>query len=121
MVKLNKKTVDEILSNLEPGKKEITEKFRFMVKNTIPEATEIVRRGRITYILNGKDFLSIRTTHSHIDMLFVCGTTCDSRLLTGSGSKSGAEWSFCKIKNMSDFDESELVRLLKEAERIAKQ
>jgi hypothetical protein len=25
-----------------------------------------------------------------------------------------------KIKNMSDFDESELIRLLKEAERIAK-
>jgi hypothetical protein len=119
MVKLNEKTVDEILSNLEPGRKEITEKFRSMVKNTIPDATEIVRRGRITYVLNGKDFLSIRTTKSHVDMLFVCGTTCDSRLLTGGGSES--EPSHVKIKNMSDFDESELMRLLKEAERIAKQ
>ena len=113
MVKLNKKTVDEILSNLEPGRKEITEKFRSMVKNTIPDATEIVRRGRITYILNGKDFLSIRTSQSHVDLLFVCGTTCSSRLLTGRGSVN--EPSHVKIKNMSDFDESELIRLLKEA------
>ena len=118
MVKLNKKTVDEILSNLEPGRKEITEKFRSMVKNTIPEATEIVRRERITYVLNGKDFLSIRTTRSHVDMLFVCGTTCSSRLLTGRGSEG--EPRHVKIKNLSGFDESELMRLLKEAERIAR-
>ena len=118
MVKLNKNTVDEILSNLEPGRKEITEKFRFMVKNTSPDATERVRRRRITYTLNGKDFLSIRTSQSHIDLLFVCGTTCDSRLLTGRGSES--EPRHIKIKNVSDFDESELMRLLKEAERIAR-
>ena len=118
MVKRRTNTVDEILNNLEPGRKEITEKFRSMVKNTIPEATEIVRRGRITYVLNGKDFLSIRTSQSHVDMLFVCGTTCDSRLLTGRGSES--EPRHVKIKNMSDFDESELIRLLRESERIAK-
>jgi hypothetical protein len=51
-------------------------------------------------------------------LLFVCGATCDSRLLTGRGSEN--EPSHVKIKNISDFDESELVRLLKEAERIAK-
>ena len=118
MVKHRTNTMDEILSGLEPERKEVTEKFRSIVKNIIPEATEIVRRGRITYILNGKDFLSIRTTQSHVDLLFVCGTTCDSRLLTGKGSES--EPSHVKIKNMSDFDELELIRLLKEAERIAK-
>ena len=118
MVKRRTNTLDEILSGLEPERKEITEKFRCMVKSTIPDATEMVRRGRITYVLNGKDFLSIRTTQSHVDLLFVCGTTCESRLLTGRGSES--EPSHVKIKNMSDFDESELVRLLKEAERIAK-
>jgi hypothetical protein len=117
MVKLNKKTVEEILSNLEPAKKEIAEKLRSMIKNTIPEATEIVRRERITYVLKGKDFLSIRTSQSHVDLLFVCGTRCQSHLLTGRGS--GSEPRHVKIKNMSDFDESELMRLLKEAERIA--
>lgn len=117
MVKRVAKTVDEILSNLEPGIKEITEKFRSMVKSAIPDATEIVRHGRITYVLNGKDFLSVRTTQSHVDLLFVCGTTCGSRLLTGRGSKN--EPRHVKIENMRDFDESELTRLLKEAERIA--
>jgi hypothetical protein len=118
MVKRREKTVDEILSDLEPRRKEITEKFRLMVKKTVPDATEIVRRGRIAYVLNGKDFLSIRTAQSHVDLLFVCGTTCDSRLLTVRGSES--ELRHVKIKNMSDFDESEFMRLLKEAERIAK-
>ena len=118
MVKYRTNTMDEILSGLEPERKEITEKFRSMVRNTIPEATEIVRRGRIAYVLHGKDFLSIRPSQSHVDLLFVCGTTCSSRLLTGRGSVR--EPSQVKIKNMSDFDESELMRLLKEAERIAK-
>ena len=118
MVKRRTNTVDEILSNLEPGRKEITEKFRSMVKNTIPRVTEIVRRGKITYVLNGKDFASIRTTQSHVDLLFVCGTTCDSYLFKESGSRRD-DLRHVKIKNMSDLDESELVRLLKEAERIA--
>ena len=118
MVKRRTNTVDEILSGLEPGRKEITEKFRSMVKNTIPNATEKVRRGKITYVLNGKDFASIRTTQSHVDLLFVCGTRCDSYLFKESGSRRG-DLRHVKIKNMSDFDESELMRLLKEAERIA--
>jgi hypothetical protein len=116
MVKRVAKTVDEILSVLEAGRKEITEKFRSMVKNTIPDATEIVRRGNITYVLNGKDILSVRIAHSHVDLLFVCGTTCESPLLTGRGSKN--EPRHIKIRNMRDFDESELMRLLKEAERV---
>ncbi len=117
MVKRVARTVDEILSGLEPGRKEITEKFRSMIKDTIPDATEIVRRGNITYVLDGKDILSMRIAQSHVDLLFVCGTRCQSPLLTGRGSKG--EPRHVKIKNMRDFDESELVRLLKEAERIA--
>jgi hypothetical protein len=118
MVKRRTNTVGEILGNLEPGRKEITEKFRSMVKNTIPNATEKVRRGKITYVLNGKDFASLRTTRSHVDLLFVCGTRCDSYLFKESGSRRN-DLRHVKIKNMSDFDESELMRLLKEAERIA--
>ncbi len=117
MVKCVAKTVDEILSGLEQPRKETTEKIRSMVKSAIPDATEIVRRGRITYVLNGKDLLSVRPTQSHVDLLFVCGTTCGSRLLTGRGSKN--EPRHVKIRNMSDLDESELIRLLKEAERVA--
>ena len=119
MVKHRTNTVDEIFNGLEPEMKEVTQKFRSIVKNTIPEATEIVRRGRITYILNEKDFLSIRTSQSHVDMLFVCGTTCSSRLSKGRGTER--EPSHVRIKNMSDFDETELVRLLKDAEKLAKQ
>jgi hypothetical protein len=119
MVKRRLKTVDEILGSLEPEKKTITEKVRSIVKNTIPAAAEIVRRGRITYGLNDKDFLSIRNDRSQVDLLFLCGPTCSSRLLKGSGM--GKDLMYIKVRNMSDLDESELVRLLKEAERIARQ
>lgn len=117
MVKRRPKTLGEILGSLEPEKKEITEKFRCIVRNTIPDATEIVRRGKITYVLNDKDFLSIRTAQSHVDLLFLCGARCSSHLLKGRGS--GRDLRYIEIRNMSGFDESELVRLLKEAERIA--
>jgi hypothetical protein len=117
MVKHFAKTVDEILSGLEPPRKETTEKIRSLIERTIPDATEIVRRGRITYILNGKDLVSVRPTQSHVDLLFVCGTTCGSRLLTGRGAKN--EPRHVKIRNMIDLDESELIRLLKEAMRVA--
>jgi len=117
MVKSKLKTVDEILGSLELEKKTITEKFRRMVKNTIPDATEIVRCGRITYVLNNKDFLSIRTARSHVDLMFLCGAKCASHLLKGSGT--GTDLMHVEIRNMSDFDETELARLLKEAERIA--
>jgi hypothetical protein len=117
MVKRKRKTVDEVLGSLEPEKREIAEKFRCMVKNTIPDATEIVRRGKISYVLHDKDFLLIRTAQSHVDLLFLCGTRCASHLLKGRGS--GRDLRYVEMRNMSDFDEVELVRLLKEAERIA--
>ena len=69
MVKRRTNTVEEILSDLEPGRKEITEKFRCMVKDTIADATEIVRRGRIAYVLNGKDFLSSPTLGTNITLV----------------------------------------------------
>jgi len=114
-MKKNTKTVDEILSDLEPPRKEAIEKTRLLIKSTIPNATERVRRGRITYVLNGKDLLSIRLTQSHVDLLFVCGTTCSSPLLTGRGSKNDHS----HVKMRDGLDESELIRLLKEAERVA--
>jgi len=116
-MKKNAKTVDEILSNLEPPRKEAIEKTRLLIKSTIPNATERVRRGKITYVLNGKDLLSIRLTQSHVDLLFVCGTTCGSPLLTGGGSKNDP--AHVKLRGISGLDESELIRLLKEAERVA--
>ena len=117
MVKSKLKTVDEILGSLETEKKAITEKFRDIVKKTIPDATEIVRRRRITYVLNNKDFLSIRTAQSHVDLLFLCGAKCASHLLKGSGTERDLR--HVEVRNMSGFDESELVRLLKETERIS--
>ncbi len=116
MARYRKRTIDEILDGLEPENKEITEKLRQVVKSTIPNATETVRQGKITYVLNQKDFASIRITQSHIDLLFLCGTTCESHLLHGRGSVKDPK--HAKINKLSELDNPEFKRLLKEAETI---
>ena len=116
MVKYRKKTTDEIMDDLEPENIEITEKLHRVVKDTIPDATETVKQGRITYVLNQKDFASIRITQSHLDLLFLCGTSCESHLLHGRGSIE--EPRHVKINKLSELDDPEFKRLLKEAETI---
>ncbi len=117
MVRYRKRTTDEILDGLEPENKEITEKLRQVVKSTIPDATETVRQGKITYVLNQKDFAAIRITQSHVDLLFLCGTACESHLLHGRGSVKDPR--HVKINKLSELDNPEFKRLLKEAETKA--
>lgn len=117
MVRYRKKTTDEIMDGLGPENKEITEKLRRAVKNTIPDANETVKQGRITYVLNQKDFASIRITQSHVDLLFLCGTSCESHLLHGRGSVKDPR--HVKINKLSELDDPEFKRLLKEAETTA--
>jgi len=117
MVRYRKKTTDEIIDGLEPENKEITEKLRRVVKNTIPDATETVKQGKITYVLNQRDFASIRIAQSHVDLLFLCGTSCESHLLHGKGSAKDPR--HVKINKLSELDDPEFKRLLKEAEAIA--
>jgi len=117
MVRYRKRTTDEIMDGLETENKEITEKLRRLVKNTIPDATETVKHGKITYVLNQKDFVTIRITQSHVDLVFLCGTSCESHLLHGRGSAKDPR--HVKINKLSELDDSEFKRLLKEAETIA--
>ncbi len=117
MVRYRKRTTDEILDGLEPENKEITEKLRRIVKSTIPDAAETVRQEKITYVLNQKNFVSIRITQSHVDLLCLCGTACESHLLHGRGSVKDPR--HVKINKLSELDDPELKRLLREAEAIA--
>ena len=111
----NQRTVDEILSGLEPQQMEITQKLRALVKSTVPDVAETVRRGNITYLLSGKDFVWILQYKGHTDLEFFMGASLSSPLLKKRGEKEKREAvRHIEVKTV-DKMEPELIRLLKEA------
>ena len=116
MVKSKPKTVEEILNRLDLRQKEITEKLRSLIKRTVPEAVEMVKQGRITYGISGKDFAWISQSKDHVDVDFVCGARLGSADLKGRGK--GKDIKHVEINSAHQMDEKELPRLLKAASEI---
>ena len=117
MVKSKEKTIKEILNKLDLRQKEITEKLRSLIKKTVPDAVEMVRQGKITYAISGKDFAWISESKNHVDLDFVCGTRLGSVNLKGRGK--GRDIRHIKINAVANIDKKELLRLLKEAAELA--
>ena len=116
MVKSKPKTADEIFSKVDDDKKAIAESLRVLVKSTLPTATEIVRQGRITYTIEGKDFAGIRLTKQHVDLLLMHGDSLSSPHLKGQGTIGDPK--HIEVNTLKNFDESEAKRLLKDAAAI---
>lgn len=116
MVKSKPKTIEEVLGKFEPEQKEIAERLRTIVKTTLPDASEIVRRGAITYALNDKDFARIQLYSNHVDLDLLTGTKVDDEHLRGRGTGNDAR--HVKIITLKNIDEAEIVRVLKEAAAI---
>jgi len=129
VVKSKPKTVEEIFHKVEPQQQEIAEKLRSLIKDTLPAASEIVRQGKLSYVFNGKDFAAIQLAKSHVDLLFYEGDRLSSPMLWGTGSvgkshhieSATADWRHIEVKSLKNFDQTEVVRLLKEAATIAAQ
>jgi hypothetical protein len=116
MVKSKEKTIEEILNKLGSRQKEITEKLRSLIRKTVPDAVEMVRKGKITYAISGKDFAWISQAKNHVDVDFVCGTRLGSTYLKGRGK--GKDTKHVEINAVNEMDEKELPRLLKDASEI---
>ena len=116
MVKSKPKTLEEILGKLDSKQKEIAEKVRAIIKTVVPDAVEMVRRGKITYVLNGKDFANISLYKAHVDLDLVAGTKVGSDLLKGRGT--GKDVRHIKITTMKNIEEPEFTRLLRDAAAI---
>ncbi len=118
MVKKPKKTIEEVLTSLEPKQKDITQELRALIKNAIPETEEIVRQGKITYRLDGKDFVWLTQAKTHVDLEFLMGGSFDSDLFKTSGTKEKREnVRHIKVNNVEAL-KPELLRVLKDAKRI---
>ena len=113
MVKSKPKTIEEVLGKFEPEQKAIAQKLRSIVKTALPDASEAVRRGVITYVLNDKDFARINLYKNHVDLGLLVGTKLDAKLLQGKGK--GKDIRHVKIVSMKNINEAEITRVLKEA------
>ncbi len=82
---VNQRTMDEILSSLQPIQKETVQNLRMLVKNAVPETVEIVKSGIIAYKIEGKDFVWINHYKDHVDLEFAMGASLGSSLLRSRG------------------------------------
>jgi len=110
MVKSKPKTIEEILKKFEPEQNAIAEKLRSIIKTTLPDASETVRRGLITYIVKGKDFATISLFKDHVDLGLHVGNKLDDKKLKGTGHIR-----HLKLVSLKSVEEEEITRLLKEA------
>ena len=113
MAKSKPKTIEEILRKFEPEQIAIAERLRTVVKATVPNASETVRRGVITYVVNGKDFASVHLFKDHVDLGLTSGARIDDKSLKGTGE--GKDIKHIKIVSAKKLNEAEITRLLKEA------
>lgn len=113
MVKSKPKTVEEVLGKSKPGQKDIAERLRTIMKISLPDASEIVRRGVITYVLNDKDFARIQPYSDHVDLELLTGKEVDDEHLQGRGI--GKDVRYIRIVSQKNIDEAEIIRILKEA------
>ena len=112
---VNQRTIDEILGSLNPSQKETIQNLRVLIKNAVPETTEMVKNGKITFKLDDRDFVWISHFQDHVDLDFAMGASLDSDLLKSRGVAEKNE----NVRHMSvgNFDrvKPELTRILKQA------
>ena len=116
MAKSKPKTIEEILGKFEPEQTATAQKLRSIIKTALPDASETVRRGVITFVLNDKDFARINLYKDHVDLGLLVGTKFDSKLLRGTGT--GKDIRHVKLVSAKQVNEAEISRLLKEAAAI---
>jgi hypothetical protein len=112
------KTVEEILNTLDSQQREITEKLRTLIKNTLPTLEETVKRGSITYVLGDKNFVRIRNYKGHADLGFFNGDRLSSTLLKTRGR--GTSWRHVEINALNNIDDPEIKRLLEKGAMLFK-
>lgn len=113
MVKSKPKTIEEILRKFDPEQTAIAERLRIIVKSTLPKASETVRRGVITYVVDGKDFATVHLYKNHVDLSLTSGAKIDDKKLKGTGT--GKDLKHVKIVSSKTLNEAEITRLLREA------
>jgi hypothetical protein len=107
-------TVPELVEALGSPRKEVVERLRRIVRETLPEAVESVKWGQPTYILNGKNIICFMVYDNHVNYGLFMGARVKSKRLEGTGK--GLR--HVKVFGLADIDEKEFARLAREAARL---
>jgi len=112
-------TIDEVLASLNPQQLETTQNLRQLVKDAAPQASELVKHGKIVYKLEGKDFVWISHTKDHVDVEFAMGASLSSKLLKSRGiAEKSPNVRHVEVGNYA-LVKSELTRLVREASKLS--
>jgi hypothetical protein len=118
MVKAKHVSVEQVLGEAQDKQLEIVQHLRRLIKEAWPNASEIIRDGKLTYQLNGKDAVAIRIANGHTDLLFMTYRNLDSLTLRGQGTPKDLK--HIEVVTLKNFNEAEAKRLLRaEAETLA--
>lgn len=113
---VNQRTIDEILDRLQPEQKQTIQNLRSLIKDAAPETVEIIKDGKITYKLEGKDLVWINQFNNHLDLEFAMGASLSSNLLRSRGTERvNDNVRHIPIGNNFDLLKSELSRLVNDA------
>jgi hypothetical protein len=114
----NKKitTIQEFLTQLSLGHKEIIEKLQKLISATVPDSQERILWSTPWYYLNKKPICYLSNHTHHVDFGFAFGSHFSSNLLEGTGKNMR----HIKIKTVEDISKNqiELIRLLKSAAEL---
>ena len=113
--KEKQQTIDEVLNSLQPPQKDTVQQLRSLIKDTVPQTTELVKQGRIVYKLAEKDFVWIDPFSDHVDLEFAMGASLSSELLKTRGVAEKSQ--LVRHASVGNFgrDKAELTRLLRDA------
>jgi hypothetical protein len=118
MARVKERVVDieQVINRLDPKQKETTQNLRALIKTAVPEAVEVVRENKISYRLDGKDFVWISNYpgHGQVELEFFMGASLDSDLLRSRGVEKSENVRHVKVGNFDKL-KPELTRLLKAA------
>jgi hypothetical protein len=116
---VNQRTMDEILGSLQPLQREVVQNLRSLVKNTVPETVEIIKNGKITYKIEGKDFVWINHYRDHVDIEFAMGASLGSSLMRSRGmAEKNDNVRHVPVNHNFMLLKPELTRLVSEAARL---
>ncbi len=109
-------TVDQFMKAVDPKRRELAQEIRRIVRETLPEAQELVKWDKPTYLLNGANVAWIMVYGDHVNLGFFQGAKLKSKRLEGTGK--GLR--HVKVWRREDVDTKEFSRLLKEAAEMAR-
>ena len=107
--------VDDYVSKVDPKLRSQFQTLRSIIKKALPGAFEAVKWGVPFYSLDGVGVAALADYSEHLNLALMHGAELSSDLLKGTGKGMR----HITVSTMSDIDEKEITRVLREAGALA--